>query len=195
MSEKSELRKKIKKESRELYRENRWNLVLGNLLCGAAVSSTSAAVGLVLGGPLAYGMADFTLKVVRKDESKSTADLFKGFSNQFGRSIVAFILEAVYLALWFLLFIIPGIIKSFSYSMTFYLLHDHPELEGNDAITKSRELMKGHKWDLFVLRLSFIGWILLSCLTFGILAILFVNPWMSVAQAKFYESIKEQSQA
>lgn len=194
MSEKRELRKRIKKESRELFRENRWNLVLGNLLIGAAAGSNAAFVGLVLCGPLSYGMANYTLKVVRNDESKTTNDLFSGFSNVFANSLIAYILQVIFLALWSLLFLIPGIIKSYSYSMTFYILNDNPGLEGNDAITKSRQLMKGHKWDLFVLYLSFIGWILLSILTFGILAILFVGPWMYVAQAKFYESIKEQPQ-
>ena len=191
MSTKRELRKQIKKESRELLEENRWNVVLGNLLVGTASGSEVAGVGIVLTGPLQYGLASYCLKAVRKDERKNTGDLFSGFSNDFGRSLVLFVLETVYLCLWTLLFFIPGIIKSFSYSMAFYLLKDHPELSGKEAITASRKLMKGHKWELFVLHLSFIGWILLSMLTLGILAIFFVGPWMNLAQTKFYESIKE----
>jgi len=188
MSEKGKLRKAIKKEARNLVKENRWNLVLGNLVVGSASASSSYGVGLVLTGPLTLGLANYELKLLRNEES-NTGDLFKGFKN-FGRAVVLFLLEFIYLCLWTLLFIIPGIIKSYSYAMSFYILKDNPEMEAKEAITKSREMMKGHKWELFVLQLSFIGWILLTMLTFGILGVFFVGPWMNLTYAKFYESIK-----
>ena len=75
--------------------------------------------------------------------------------------------------------------------MTFYILKDHPELSGNDAITASRKLMDGHKGDLFILQLSFIGWFLLSCLTCGIL-FFYTVPYYYATEAAFYESIKEE---
>lgn len=188
--ETKELRRTIKKETKELAKANRWNLVLGNLLVGTAEGSEVAGVGIVLGGPLTYGVTNYSLKVVRKEDS-NTGDLFKGFSSIFGKSIGLFVLEFVYLLLWTLLFFIPGIIKSYSYSMSFYLLRDNPELDSEEAITRSRKLMKGHKWELFVFDLSFIGWIILSMLTLGILALFFVGPWMTLAHAKFYDSIKD----
>ena len=169
--------------------ENRWNVVLGNLIIGAASGSSVAGVGIVLTGPLQYGLADYTLRAVRKEE-KDTGTLFTGFSTVFGKSLLVYLLSTIFVALWSLLFVIPGIIKAFSYSMAMFILKENPELGPNDAITKSRELMKGHKWELFVLGLSFIGWILLSILTFGILAILHVGPWMCLSKAKFYETIK-----
>ena len=193
MSQRSELRRSIKKETRELLKDDRWNLVLGDLLVSAASGSSAAGVGVVLTGPFQYGLTNFSLKSVRKEE-RNTGDLFSGFSSMFGKSLGLFVLEFVYTLLWTLLFIIPGIIKSYSYSMAFYLLKDNPELGPDEAITRSRKLMKGHKWELFVLQLSFIGWILLSILTCGILAIFFVGPWMYLAQAKFYESIKENQE-
>lgn len=88
-----------------------------------------------------------------------------------------------------LLFIIPGIVKSFSYAMTPYILEENPELSANEAIDRSRAMMKGHKFDLFWLYLSFIGWILLSILTLGI-GLLWLAPYMQTATAAFYEDVK-----
>lgn len=181
---KGELRRCIKKETRALVKENRWNLVLGSILVGAVQET------VVLPGPMAIGLANYSLKAVRGEEC-NTGDLFHGFSKNFGRNIGLFILQVVYIFLWTLLFYIPGIIKLFSYAMTFYISRDNPDLTVKEAITKSRQMMNGHKWELFVFNLSFIGWILLSCLTLGLLLIFFVGPWMSLAQAKFYDSIKE----
>ena len=190
--EKRNLRKTIKRESRELVKQNRWNLVLGDLLVSTSASTSYVVVGMVFGGPLTFGLTDYSLKTIR-NERRNTGTLFKGFSKNFGKTVGLYFLEFIYLLLWFLLFIIPGIIKSFSYSMAFYILADNPELGPKEAITKSREMMKGHKWELFVLYLSYIGWIFLSILTFGLLAIFFVGPWTYLAAAKFYQTIKDKN--
>ena len=73
-----------------------------------------------------------------------------------------------------------------------YIIYDNPNIDANDAITQSKEMMKGHKWELFCLYLSFIGWLLLSVLTFGILYMVYVGPYMMTAQANFYEQLKAQ---
>ena len=88
-----------------------------------------------------------------------------------------------------LLFIIPGIIKAFSYAMTPYILEENPELSANDAIDHSRAMMKGHKFDLFWLYLSFIGWFILCILTLGI-GFLWLTPYMETSVAAFYEDVK-----
>ena len=105
--------------------------------------------------------------------------------------MTASVLYNVFLALWSMLFIIPGIVKYYSYSMTFYILRDNPDMLANDAITASRQMMNGHKLRLFCLHLSFIGWILLSVLTLGI-GLLFVFPYMQTAQAAFYEDLRNR---
>ena len=110
------------------------------------------------------------LKITKK-ESIAVADLFTGF-NKMCR------------ALWL------NILISYAYSMSFYILADNPELTANEALTKSKEMMVGHKMDLFVLHLSFIGWYLLSGITFGIASI-YVIPYVSTTVANFYNSIKE----
>ena len=84
----------------------------------------------------------------------------------------------------------PGIIKSLSYALTPYILADCPKMAATDALKVSMRMMKGHKWELFVFGLSFIGWILLSALTFGLLQIFFVMPYMNAAFAGYYSERK-----
>lgn len=160
-------------------------LVVG-LLLGVASSTVIGAILLV--GPLTAGLAFFFLKVYR-GEDVSFNDSFSGFSN-FSGNVVAGILVSIFTFLWSLLFFIPGIIKQLSYAMTFHILNDHPEYTATQAITESRKMMNGHKWNLFVLYLSFIGWDLLSVLTLGILEIVYVVPYKKATVAGFYESIK-----
>ena len=90
-----------------------------------------------------------------------------------------------------LLFIIPGIIKSFSYAMTYFIINDHPEYSINQAITESRRMMDGHKMEYFILCLSFIGWFILSCITLGI-GFLWLIPYFYTTSAAFYEEIAEE---
>ncbi len=99
-----------------------------------------------------------------------------------------------YLQLWFLLLVVPGIIKSFSYSMTTYIAIDHPDWTANQCITESRRIMDGNKWRYFCLCFSFIGWYLLlipaALLPCGGLAQFFLQPYFQTASAAFYEDIK-----
>ena len=124
-----------------------------------------------------------------KNEVLSVGDVFSGF-NKTGRALWLNILISIFTFLWSCLFIIPGIIKAYSYSMAFYVLADNPELTAREALSKSKQIMNGHKMDLFILELSFIGWFLLVGLTLGLAAI-YVIPYMSATMANFYNSIKE----
>lgn len=160
-------------------------LVIGILL---GVASATVIGAILLAGPLTAGLAFFFMKLYRK-EDVTFNDSFGGFSN-FSNNLVAGILVPLFTFLWTLLFFIPGIIKNLSYAMTFYILNDHPDYTATQAITESRKMMKGHKWELFVLYLSFIGWDLLSVLTLGILEIVYVTPYKAAAVAGFYDAIK-----
>ncbi|MET1030441.1 DUF975 family protein [Domibacillus tundrae] len=117
--------------------------------------------------------------------------LLEPYKTMFGKSILVSLLQGILLFLWFLLLVIPGIIKSFSYMMTYYILRDEPELSPLQAITKSRKMMDGHKGEAFVLGLSFIGWILLGIVTIGI-GFLWIAPYMSVTYAHFYNTIRAE---
>jgi uncharacterized membrane protein len=143
---------------------------------------------LVITGPLTFGLMSYFLNKAR-GESAEFENLFDGFK-VFIRSFLLCLLEFVFIMLWTLLFIVPGIIKSFSYSMAYFILKDNPDIGANEAITRSRKMMAGHKGKLFLLYLSFIGWILLCCLTLGI-GILWLYPYMTLSVANFYEDLKK----
>jgi uncharacterized membrane protein len=105
-----------------------------------------------------------------------------------------FLLEAVFIALWSCLLIVPGIVKFFSYSMAYYILRDNPDMSALDAITASRNMMNGYKGKLFGLYLSFIGWWFLCLFSFGV-GYLWLTPYISLSCANFYEDLKNPGRA
>ena len=117
---------------------------------------------LIISGAGKLGYATFNLNLVDYKPA-SLSDLFSQF-HRLGAGFCMNFLVWLYTFLWSLLFVIPGLIKSYSYSMTPYILAEHPELSANEAITRSREIMDGNKWRLFCLGFSFIGWSLLCAL-------------------------------
>ena len=137
--------------------------------------------------PLAWGYITFFLRIIR-DENLDYGHLFDGF-NQYFRIFLAELLKGIYILLWALLLIIPGLIKEYSYAMTEFILKDNPEMSGEEAICESMRLMQGHKMQLFLLDLSMIGWLILSILTLGI-GLLFLMPYNYTAHAHFYEDLK-----
>lgn len=157
--------------------------VFGSLIRLAA----AMAVG-VLEAVLGFGLYVTLLCFVRREGEQGTGGIFRGFGD-FSRVALTMVLQAVYVFLWLLLLIIPGIVKSLSYFMVPYILHDYPELSGEAAIERSMVMMKGHKMELFLLLLSFIGWVILSILTLFV-GFLWLTPYMGVSVAHFYESLK-----
>lgn len=137
--------------------------------------------------PIAIGWSWLALSVARDEETK-IADLFEPYK-MFLKAIGVSIVQTIFLGLWFLLFIIPGIIKSFSYMLTYYIIRDEPSIGILDAITRSRQMMDGHKKEAFFLVLSFIGWFLLGIITLGI-GFLWIGPYFSVTIAKFYDRVR-----
>ena len=185
-------RKQVKLRAKQTLSAN-FGLIFGTIVVGGLILSAAGFVvvgTLVLAGPIAAGLALVQLSALRGQQVEF-GDMFKGFNN-FGTNCGAGVLVSIYTCLWSLLFVIPGIVKAYSYSMTFYILADHPEMKANDAITASRNMMRGHKWDLFVLDLSFFWWIVLVSVTCGLAAI-YVEPYMELSHASFYESIKDMN--
>lgn len=116
--------------------------------------------------------------------------LVDGYRNgQFLRILGTTLLSGVYVFLWSLLLIIPGIIKGLSYAMTPFILRDYPYLKYNNAIETSMDMMYGHKWDLFWLMLSFIGWAIVGLFTFGI-GYFWLSPYIQATLVNFYEDVK-----
>lgn len=163
------------------------------LLIAGGVSSIPVAgkvLAIIVTYPLAYGFAILFLDLFREGKPIDIGKLFDGFKD-FGRVWGTLILVAIYTILWTCLLIIPGIVKSYSYALTPFILKDEPELKYNAAIEKSMRMMNGYKMKLFLLDLSFIGWMILSILTLGI-GLLFLQPYMNTARAAFYEDLKAE---
>ena len=173
-----------------------WGQAVVITLIYAIIAGGAASLVLILcllvTLPLEYSFSVIFLEKVRGKEVQ-IGNLFDGF-NDFGRIFLTLLLRNVYIFLWSLLLIIPGIIKSISYSQTTFILKDHPELSYNGAIDRSMEMMVGHKMDYFLLCLSFIGWILLAILTMGI-GNLWLLPYIRTTLANFYEELKGSESA
>lgn len=159
--------------------------VLGGI---AAVGTIMFVIKLLLLDPLTVGCQKFF-----KENAEFPADFSEigaGFRTKYGNVVLTMFLQNLFLGLWTLLFIIPGIVKAYSYRMVPYILADNPEMSSTDIITKSREMMNGHKWDAFVLDLSFLGWLILTALTGGILGIFYVYPYIFETNAELYLALK-----
>ena len=172
------------------------SLVFCILLCVAvSLSRVNALLYLIayLGGAsiVAIGMLYACWDLFTKGTLPEAGALFAPFK-QYARTVGAVLLVFVYTLLWTLLLVIPGIIKAYSYSMTFYILRENPEMTAGDAITASQKMMDGHKMDLFLLSLSFIGWAILASITFGI-GYLWLIPYIYTAYAAFYETLKKET--
>lgn len=126
---------------------------------------------------------------VYRNKTVKVSDLFVGFRN-YGHNLGGMLWAYLFTCLWSCLFIIPGIVKGIAYSFTPYLLQEYPGLAATDAIKVSMAMTKGHKGQLFIMYLSFIGWCLLSALTLGLLGILYVGPYYMASVAGLYEEYK-----
>lgn len=142
-----------------------------------------AAVSVFLG----LGLTSYFLKIVRGEETGIDELFTKG--SLFPKAFVSSLLSGVLTAIGCILFIIPGIIISIGYSMINYIYIDNPGVGITEVMKKSREMMKGHKWEFFCLTLSFLGWLILGIFTLGILYFWLI-PYMNATYANFYEKIK-----
>ncbi len=155
-------------------------------------SSILSIVFLILILPFEWGMVVYFLAIAR-GEDNNIGKLLDGY-NAFKKVAFTKLLVKIFTFLWTLLLIIPGIVKFYSYSMTDYILRDEADLAYDAAIERSMAMMKGHKMDLFLLHLSFIGWAILCVCTFGF-GFLFLIPYVYTAQAHFYEDLKAEFQS
>lgn len=155
-----------------------------------AAGSVIPGVGaLIVIGPMSYGLNYVFLKQARDGQEMQLGDLFKGFTDDFGQTFLIGLMTGIFTFLWSLLFVIPGIIKAYSYAMVYYIKIDHPEYDWRQCIAESQAMMKGHKGELFMLDLSFIGWLIVGSMCLGV-GVLWVEPYMEASRAQFYESIK-----
>lgn len=164
-------------------------LAVGILVVVLVIFIIAAAMGAFLFNPLRVGAQRFF--VVSHYQKAELGEIGYAFSNHYMNVVKTMFLLQLYVFLWSLLFIIPGIIKGYEYRMIPYILAEHPDIDSKQAFAMSRQMMDGNKWNAFVLDLSFLGWILLSCLTCGILPIFYVNPYIMMTDAELYVALKE----
>ncbi len=151
------------------------------------VSVLSDIVYFLILPPFTYAISVMGLKVAKNEEIEA-GNIFDGFRN-YESVIILSLIEGLFTFLWTLLFIIPGVIKGLSYSMSNFILAEHPDMKATEILKESERLMDGHKTEFFLLNLSFIGWILLSFVTLHLSSI-YSEPYIYTAQAEFYERIK-----
>lgn len=151
------------------------------------ISVIALIISIFLLRPISVGCKRWFLK--NRTSKPNIGEVVFTFKNGYGNVVKTMFLQNLFISLWTLLFIIPGIIKSYEYRMVPYLLSENPNMDWHEALERSREMMKGNKWNVFVLDLSFYGWILLSALTFGILAIFYVNPYIQLTNAELYVTL------
>lgn len=185
----------VKERAKAMLRQC-WGTSIGVLVLYGVLLSAIAALTFGLGEfflapPLLVGVTMFFLGVWR-GEQPLFETLFGGF-RRYAQSLVGILWMYLWTFLWSLLFILPGIIKAYAYSMTPYLLADYPDLDPRKALKVSMAITAGHKAEIFVMHLSFFGWMLLSAFTLGILQIVYVGPYMQIAMSGQYESLLEDA--
>lgn len=169
--------------------------IMGAILVAALVFLIIwTIIKIFLLNPVEVGCHNF-FKNNLTDNSVNLSEIKAAFGPNYKRSVGTIFLRDLFILLWMLLLIFPAIIKSYSYAMVPYILIDEPELSATEVITRSREMMNGNKWRAFVLDLSFIGWILLTLITCGIVGIFWTNPYMYSTRAALYQQLKNGSSA
>ena len=158
------------------------------VLVVAIVLLLSSVLKIFVLNPLEAGCRNFLLRNATGESD--LGDIGFGFTPDYWRNVKTLFLRDLFRFLWGLLLIVPGIIKRYSYRMAPYILADRPELSGTEVLILSRQMMNGHKWKTFVLDLSFLGWNILSALTFGLLGVFYVNPYRQCTNAELYRELK-----
>lgn len=162
------------------------------LLVGAVSGATFGVGALFVMPPLIVGYCSLTLRVYRYQRA-DIGDMFSEGFNDYWRNVGGILWMELFITLWTLLLIIPGIVKSIAYSMTPYILADTRQVRPTEALKLSMRMTYGYKGEIFVLYLSFIGWWLLSAFTFGLLPILYVGPYFQTSLAGMYEELKQNA--
>lgn len=166
---------------------NKWMAGLFASLIAGIITGIGA---IIIIGPMSYGLAYVYLKQSRDNSEIKLYNIFEGFKSNFVETFIIGLMTSVLTFLWSLLFVIPGIIKAYAYSMSYYISIDHPDYSWKQCIDESIRIMKGHKWEKFILDLSFIGWMFVGSFCMGV-GTLWVTPYINATGANFYESIKD----
>ena len=183
-----ELSKQINEELDKMNPADKTAMMVSFTVVFLLVFSVGMVFSAFVINPLTVGCDRFFFKNL--DEPASFANLVHSFEHNYMNTVKTMFCMEIFTMLWSLLFIIPGIIKSYEYRMIPFILADNPEMDRKEVFALSKKLMTGNKWKAFVLDLSFIGWEILSILTCGILSIFYVNPYIYSTNAALYETLR-----
>ncbi len=154
-----------------------------------AIPCVGQIAAILLAGPISYGVASMFLKQTRTGEKMDIPDIINGFKDDFSNTFLIGLMTFVFTFLWSLLFVIPGIVKSYAYSMAMYIKVDHPDYDWKQCIDESQRMMQGHKGELFVIDLSFIGWYFIGACCFGV-GTVWVTAYKEATRSQFYENLR-----
>jgi len=174
--------------------ETAFSIIFSPIFLIAAVIALiiGIAISLLLSNVVNVGHKRYYLE--NREHKTTVGKLFYGFNGErYGSYVWVMFWKGLYIFGWSLLFIIPGIIKAYSYMMVPYIIAENPEISKDRVFEISKKMMDGHKWEAFVLELSFFWWLLLSGVTAGIAGIFYVNPYMDATFAEFYSAIKAEA--
>ncbi len=162
---------------------------LGLLVVFLAVFAVILAIDILIANPLLVGIRRFFLRSL--NQKADVKEVTYAFDNgNYVELIKTMFLRDLFTVLWSLLFVVPGIVKSYEYRMIPYLLAEDPYMTKDQAFAESKRMMTGQKWNAFVLDLSFLGWNILSACTLGILGVFYVGPYQALANAALYEKLR-----
>ena len=164
--------------------ENARNLQNGKIINYRG--NIGSLISLILSGPISLGVANFYLRLVEKNEVRIER-FFDGFKN-FLNAFILHVVTTLFIILWTMLFIIPGIVAAIRYSMAFLIMSENPDTTPMEAINKSKVLMSGHKMEYFSFLISFIGWVLVGLISFGI-GFFYLYPYFNASKIYFYKTL------
>lgn len=147
---------------------------------------------ILIFNPLEIGLKRFFYRNLR--EHAQVKEICFSFDHEYKNGVKIQFFRGLYTFLWTLLFIIPGIVKSYEYQMIPFILGEHPDMEMKEVFALSKSMMYGNKWKAFVLDVSFLGWYILNGLTLGILGIFYLNPYVYQTEAGLYQALKEENE-
>ena len=189
-------REEIKLAAKGRLAENRGNCIgvyLLTVIVGSAVGAITAGVGALLLMPVVIIAGNGFFTAVYHGENRTVSDWFGSMFDNYPRKLGGYLWSGLWTALWSMLFFIPGVVKALAYSMAPYILADCPEGSARDALRLSIRMTVGYKLDIFVAGLSFLGWLLASAFTCGILYLLYVGPYMQLTFGGIYEELKRNA--
>lgn len=176
----------IRENYENLIHSEYGRIVLSYLSGMAGIFLVYIVVVIIIGGTMKLGYVRFNRNLLDRANPQFT-DIFSRF-DRFGDGFLLQLLSFIYIFLWTLLFVIPGIIAAFRYAMAPYILEENPNMTASEAINCSKEMMRGNKWRLFCLHISFIGWFFVCIFTCGI-GFLWLGPYVAAAEAAFFYEV------